>query len=99
MFNKFHRTRAGEDRNDKSPALGVHFLGRGDDKLMVTATLKGIYSDRLHKGHTVAKYSEDIHSLGLGRGSGLSPYPTEHRLKYKETAIARDINNVKKRRG
>ena len=75
---KFNRTPYGE-HNDESEVLAFSDVRRGNnDSLRITATSNDMYFDRIHNGRYVPKYSEDYHSIGLGKGLVLNKRSTGH---------------------
>ncbi len=96
-MGKFRRTPYGCDGNGDDIILGFTYLPRGNgDKLELDFTASDTITNRIHKGHYIPKFSEDMHSFGRGRGDTLN---TNRASAYHQTAIAKDIANVKKKRG
>lgn len=68
-MGKFRRTPYGGDGNGDDTILGFTYLPRGNgDKLELDFTASDTITNRIHKGHYIPKFSEDMHKFGRGRG-------------------------------
>lgn len=67
-MGKFVRTPYG-DLNDNSELIVSRDFKRGDDSIRIRVTENDMYFDRVHKGHYVPKYTQDIHRGFRGKGN------------------------------